>query len=94
MNTSRSRLETARLLITLIVIGLLIIFTLQNTESIGVDLLFWEIEASGAIFVFLLFAAGIVVGWALRSLREPEGFNLFGIRRRSARGGDRDEFAD
>jgi uncharacterized integral membrane protein len=80
-------METARLVITLILIGLLIIFTLQNTESIGVDVLLWDIEASGAIFVFMLFAAGIVVGWVLRSLREPEGFNLFGIRRRGEGGG-------
>lgn len=71
-------METARLVIALTLVGLLIIFTLQNTESIGVKVLFWDFEASGAIFVFMLVAAGILVGWVLRSFREPGGFNLFG----------------
>lgn len=63
---SRSTMETARLVGALVLVGLVIIFTLQNTETIGVDILFWELDASGAIFVFLNFAVGVVVGWVLR----------------------------
>lgn len=63
---SRSTMETIRLLGMLGLVGLVIVFTLQNTETIGVDLLFWELDASGAIFVFLNFAVGVVVGWLLR----------------------------
>lgn len=63
---SRSTMDTIRLVGTLVLVGLVIVFTLQNTETIGVDLLFWELDASGAIFVFLNFAAGVVVGWLLR----------------------------
>ena len=81
MRPARTRMETARLVGTLVVIGLLIIFTLQNTENIGVDVLFWEFEASGAIFVFVLLAAGVIIGWVLRSLREPGGMSILGIRR-------------
>lgn len=80
MRPARTRMETARLVGTLVVIGLLIIFTLQNTENIGVDVLFWEFEASGAIFVFVLLAAGVIIGWVLRSLREPGGMSILGIR--------------
>lgn len=81
MRPTRTRMETARLVGTLVVIGLLIVFTLQNTENIGVDVLFWEFEASGAIFVFALLAAGVIIGWVLRSLREPGGLSILGIRR-------------
>jgi uncharacterized integral membrane protein len=81
MRPARSRMETARLVVTIVVIGLLIVFTLQNTESVGVDILFWEIEASAVVFVFVLLAAGVIVGWVLRSLREPGGLSILGISR-------------
>jgi uncharacterized integral membrane protein len=84
MRSGRSRMETAKLVGTLVVIGLLIVFTLQNTESVGLDLLFWELEASAAFFVFILLALGVIVGWVLRSLREPGGLSILGI----SRGGD------
>lgn len=72
---TRSTMDTIRLVGLLVLVGLVIIFTLQNTETIGVDLLFWELDASGAIFVFLNFAAGIVVGWLLRGRDR----NVFGF---------------
>ena len=72
---TRSTMETVRLTGLLVLVALVIIFTLQNTETIGVDLLFWEIDASGAIFVFLNFAAGVLVGWILRSRNRPTGFH-------------------
>jgi uncharacterized integral membrane protein len=59
-------METLKLVGALALVGLVIIFTLQNTETIGVDLLFWELDASGAIFVFLNTAVGVVVGWVAR----------------------------
>lgn len=71
----RSITETVKLTGALIVIGLVIIFTLQNTETIGVDILFWELDASGAIFVFLNFAIGVAVGWFLRSRHVAGGFH-------------------
>jgi uncharacterized integral membrane protein len=69
----RSTAETIRLVGILILILLVIVFTLQNTETIGVDILFWQLDASGAIFVFLNFAVGVLVGWVLRSRRAPGG---------------------
>ena len=79
---TRSTMDTVRLVGTLLLVGLVIIFTLQNTETIGVDLLFWELDASGAIFVFLNFAAGVVVGWLLRGRNR----NVFGFGSSSAGG--------
>lgn len=72
----RSTTETVKLTGTLVLVLLVVIFTLQNTETIGVDILFWELDASGALFVFICFAVGVVVGWVLRSRRGPGGFRI------------------
>jgi uncharacterized integral membrane protein len=72
---TRSTMDSARLIGALVLVALVIIFTLQNTETIGVDILFWELDASGAIFVFLNFAVGVVVGWFLRSRRQLSDFH-------------------
>jgi len=71
----RTTMGTIRLAGVLVLVALVIIFTLQNTETIGVDILFWQIDASGAIFVFLNFAVGVLVGWILRSRNRPGGFH-------------------
>lgn len=71
----RSRVDTVKLAGTLLLVGVVIVFTLQNTETIGVDILFWELDASGAIFVFLNFTIGVAVGWFLRSRRVEDGFH-------------------
>lgn len=61
--------DSLRLVGTLVLVALVIVFTLQNTDTIGVNIFFWDLEASGAIFVFLNFAIGLAVGWFLRGRR-------------------------
>ncbi|MDA0351996.1 MAG: LapA family protein [Chloroflexi bacterium] len=75
---SRSKMETVKLVGGLVLLSLVIIFTLQNTATIGVEFLFWKVDASGAIFVFLNFAVGVVVGWILRSRQRAGGIRLRG----------------
>jgi len=53
---------TAALLITTIVIlVLVVVFTLQNAESINVNFLLWKLESSLALVLFTTFSLGIVV---------------------------------
>jgi len=78
VKATRTLRDSLRLAAALVLVGLIVIFTLQNTDKLKVQLLFWSLEASGAIFVFVLFAAGVAVGWVWRSLRSPYGFRLFG----------------
>lgn len=45
---------------------LLLIFTIQNAQAIRVNVLFWGIEASQAVVIFVSFAAGAVAGMLVR----------------------------
>ena len=52
-----------------IVFGILaLIFVFQNTENISVTFLAWTITTSRALILFIILAAGFVVGWAIGSI--------------------------
>lgn len=46
----------------IISIGLIIIFTLQNTEPVEVNFLFWKSEASLALIIAIILLMGALVG--------------------------------
>lgn len=53
--------RTAALLIsTIVILVLVVIFTLQNANSITVDFLFWHVKSSLALVLLLTFSLGIV----------------------------------
>ena len=52
---------TKAVAIIFLLIGLLI-FSLQNYRPVGINLLFWKLEANMLILTVGLFAAGFVVG--------------------------------
>lgn len=43
---------------------LIVIFTLQNAEVVTIKFFFWEASISRAIMIFLVFAIGVLLGWA------------------------------
>ena len=45
---------------------LLIIFVLQNTEMVIINLFFWDISIPRALLIFVCFAMGLVIGLALQ----------------------------
>ena len=47
---------------------LALIFVFQNMENISVTFLFWTTTISRAVILFILLAAGFVVGWAVGSI--------------------------
>ena len=52
-----------------IIFGILaLIFVFQNMEDISVTFLAWTITTSRAVILFILLAAGFIVGWAVGSL--------------------------
>ena len=69
--------DTARLVALVIGSGFVLIFALQNTAQVQIELLFWSFSMSRALLVFVMFAIGLLLGWILRSLRDP-GFSLIG----------------
>ncbi len=56
-----------KVVIGLVLAGLLVLFTLQNTEVVELRFLFWTLSVSRALVIFLVFATGLMVGWLLHS---------------------------
>ena len=56
-----------RLIASLVIICIIIIFILQNTAVVEINLLFWTIRMSRALLMFILLAVGVIAGWLLNS---------------------------
>jgi putative membrane protein len=57
-----------KLTVILVLVGLLVMFTLQNTQVVEVRLLFWTLSMSRVLLIFLLLAVGILLGWMAHSM--------------------------
>jgi uncharacterized integral membrane protein len=53
-------------LLLVLLVGLLI---LQNTEVVEIRFLFWSLSMSRVLLLPLVFGAGVLVGWALHTPR-------------------------
>ncbi len=56
-----------KLIISLTVLGLALIFLLQNTAVVTIRFLFWDVAMSRAVFMLVLLIIGLVAGWLLHS---------------------------
>ena len=61
-------MSNIRLILGLTIVLLVVIFTLQNTEVVWINFLFWHFSMSRVVMIFMLLAAGILIGWLLHSL--------------------------
>ena len=52
-----------KLIIGGILLLLIIIFIVQNTEVVSIKFLFWELSLSRVLMVFLVFLTGGILGW-------------------------------
>ena len=59
-----------KMIISLVLAGLAVIFIIQNVTVVEVRFLFWTLPLSRALLIFLALAIGIIVGWTLRSLSQ------------------------
>ncbi|MFH2012128.1 MAG: LapA family protein [Pseudomonadota bacterium] len=55
-------------IIILVVVLLFVIFLLQNTEVVDVQVLFWQISMSRIVLLFSTLIVGLIAGWFLRVL--------------------------
>ena len=60
----------AKLIISLVLLGLLVIFSAQNYEIVRVRFLFWHLDMSRAVLLFLVLAIGIAIGWTSSTIRQ------------------------
>jgi uncharacterized integral membrane protein len=59
----------------IILLVFLVIFAIQNTQSVAVKLLFWEISTSAVLTILASFLIGFLAGWlvgVLKTGREKE----------------------
>ncbi len=54
-----------RWIIMLVIIGFIAMFIIQNTVVVKIQFLFWAIEMSRALLIFMLLAIGVIIGWLL-----------------------------
>lgn len=58
----------SKIILALLLAGLTMTFAVQNYEMVQLRLLFWSVEMSRALLLFLVFATGIALGWIIRGL--------------------------
>lgn len=62
-------MRNVKLIVSLNLLALLVIFSIQNAELLQINFLFWSFEMRRALMLFLVLAIGVVIGWTLHSLR-------------------------
>lgn len=63
--------RNVHLWVTIGIVGLLVLFILQNVVTVELTFLFWTISLPRAILLAIVFGIGVLVGWILKSLRHP-----------------------
>ncbi len=58
-----------KLIVGLVLIGLLVVFVIQNVAVVEIQFLLWTMSMSRALMMFFLIAIGIVIGWSLHSFK-------------------------
>ena len=61
--------QRLHLWLTIAIVALLALFTLQNLVTVEVTFLVWAIQLPRAILVFVVLALGVLLGWMLNSAR-------------------------
>ena len=56
-----------KLILSLILAGLAVLFVVQNVAVVEVRFLLWGMQMTLSLLIFLLFAGGLIVGWLLHS---------------------------
>jgi len=59
---------TLRLIFTLALVLLVMVFVLQNTAVVEIRFLFWTLAMSRALLIVVLLLIGVLLGWMAHSL--------------------------
>lgn len=58
---------SAKLILSIILAGLAVVFIVQNVDVVDIRFLIWTLSMSRALLMFFLLAIGIIIGWLLHS---------------------------
>jgi uncharacterized integral membrane protein len=56
-----------KLVVTLILAGMAVLFIFQNVAAVEIQLLFWSIQISRSLLMILMLVIGMLMGWFLHS---------------------------
>lgn len=56
-----------KLVVSALLAFLVVVFVSQNNEVVQVTFLAWSVEMSLLLMIFVIFGAGIIIGWLLNS---------------------------
>jgi uncharacterized integral membrane protein len=59
---------SGRFITIIVLIAIVLIYVLYNTQSVGVKFLFWETKAPKALITLGAFLAGIILGFVLAKI--------------------------
>jgi uncharacterized integral membrane protein len=59
---------SGRVITIIVLIAIVLIYVLYNTQSVGVKFLFWETNAPKALITLGSFLAGIILGFVLAKI--------------------------
>lgn len=67
----------AKIIIMLILIGVFILFVIQNFEVVNINFLFFSFQISQVLLLFIVFALGVIIGMMLPAVlsnkKKPNG---------------------
>ena len=58
-----------KLIVILVLVGLLLILIIQNTQNISLNIFFWNIIMPQVILVLIVFSLGFVIGFLLAKMK-------------------------
>lgn len=56
-----------KMITILILSGLVVLFIIQNVNVVEIKFLFWTIQMSRSLLIFILLAIGFIIGWFMHS---------------------------
>jgi uncharacterized integral membrane protein len=56
-------------ILMLILLGLFLVFILQNTQVVDVKFVFWRVSMSRALLLAGIFLIGLIAGWLLGRMK-------------------------
>jgi len=57
----------AKLILVLLLSGAAVLFIIQNVAIVEIQFLFWSIQMSRSLLMFLLVGVGMLIGWFLHA---------------------------
>lgn len=57
----------AKFILILFLVGLVVIFIIQNVAVVEIQFLLWSFQMSRSLLIFLLLVIGVLIGWFLHA---------------------------